>query len=253
MKSYCLLAKYYDSLMNHIDYSKAAGFYLDAARHFGWRGARILDLACGTGSIKLELLKKGYAVDGIDISPDMLAVADKKIYEAGFVPNLICRDMRDFRTAKSYDLIICAFDSLNYLLKETDLEMVFSQVYQSLNEDGLFIFDVHSEYKLKEILGHRTFIHVSDENCYIWQNKYKYKTSICNMKLDIFIRKSNRLYERIEEYHRERFYSPQTLESLLAAQGLQVLGIFGDMKLKKPALRTERLYFVARKQPQPQE
>lgn len=241
------MAAVYDRLMDHVDFPGITDYYLGAARQFGWTGAQILDLACGTGNITLELLKKGYNVWSLDNSEEMLALADQKIFAAGYQPQLIHQDMKNLQMQESFELVISAFDSLNYLLAEKDVARVFSRVHKVMKPGGLFIFDVHSQYKLKVVFGNRTFTYTGEDYAYIWQNEYRHRTGICNMTLDIFISNENNLYRRIREAHRERYYSPQTLEALLVDKEFKVLGIYGEQKYQKPVPRTERLYFVAQK------
>jgi predicted TPR repeat methyltransferase len=247
MKSYGELAKIYDKLMDHIDYAAYTDFYLSLAAKHGWKGRKILDLACGTGNISLELLKQGYEVQGLDISEEMLMVADEKIYGAGFTPRLYRQNMRNFQLMEKVDLVISAFDSLNYLLKEEDLERTFSCVYRALDEHGLFLFDVHSYHKFTHVLGQNTLAYAGDDLCYIWQNNFSGETGICEMNLDIFLREKGAIYRRFQEYHRERYYSEAQLKHLLERNNFTVLAIYDDLKYTAPHPKAERLFYVAQK------
>lgn len=248
MESYRELAGVYDRLMDHVDFDKITDFYLGAARRFGWQGQQILDLACGTGTITLELLKRGFTVTGVDQSQEMLAMADEKIFAAGYQPDLINQNMMKLNLSQQYELVISAFDSLNYLLSERDLERTFSRVQQSLSLGGMFLFDLHSEYKLKEVFGDRTFAYSGEDYAYIWRNHFQVGKGVSHMMLDIFIPSAEGLYQRVEEYHRERYYSSDIITTLCKKTGLKVLAIYGDQKYRKPGVRTERIYYVVQKQ-----
>lgn len=248
MKSYIGLAQVYDQLMDHIDYQSVTDFYLKAARKFGWQGKNILDLACGTGNITLQLLQQGFEVLGLDFSEQMLAIADAKIYQAGFIPHLICQNMKNIKIPSQVDLVLCSFDSINYLVKKEEVQQVFNQVFKQLTKEGFFLFDVNSEYKFKEVLGRETFTLVEDNICYIWQNSFSEKSNLCQILLDIFILKPGGLYERIQEEHQQRYYSPEQLTNMLEIAGFQVLAIYGDQTFRKPDETTKRLFFIARKQ-----
>lgn len=245
MRPYQELAAVYDRLMENYDYSGHTGFFLQLAHQHGWKGRSVLDLACGTGNITLELLKRGYFLQGLDKSTDMLAVADEKIHRAGYSVFLTCQDMRDFILPEEPEMVICALDSLNYLLKEEDLARTFHAVHKVLKPGGLFLFDVHSEYKLKVLLGNRTLFYTGDDTCYIWQNRLA--GDICEMKLDIFIKREAGLYERIEELHRERYYSIEILRRLLTEEGFHVLGFYGDRKISPPERTTKRIFCAAKR------
>jgi len=247
MESYRELAAVYDGLMDHVDFGKITDFYLGAARRFAWEGRRILDLACGTGTIALELLKRGYAVTGVDQSQEMLAIADEKIYAAGYRPELINQDMTKLKLPQQYDMVLCAFDSLNYLLTERELERTFNRVRRCLKPGGLFLFDLHSEYKLKEVFGNNTFTYSGEEYAYIWRNRYQAGKAISHMMLDIFIATADGLYRRAQEYHRERYYDEDAIRRICEKTDFKVLAVYGDQKYRKPKPTTERIYYVVKK------
>lgn len=247
MEIYSELAPFYDLLMSHVNFKGITDFYIKLAKMHNWNGSRILDLACGTGNITLELFRQGYSVTGIDLSQEMLTMAEEKIRSAGFEPDFYCQNMINLQVPERYDLIISAFDSMNYVLREEDLSRVMVRVNEALKPGGLFIFDVHSEYKFKEVFGGNTFTYSGSDYSYIWQNKYDSKKSISSMSLDIFIQVKDDIYRRIEEYHQERCYLPEHLQRLLESSGLGVLAVFGDQKLKRPGPKAERIYFVAQK------
>lgn len=247
MSSYNQLAYIYDSLMNHIDYSEVTEYYIKAAQKHGWQGGIVLDLACGTGNITLELLKKGYTVHGLDNSSDMLSVADEKIYGAGYTPHLFCQDMKDFQVIDKYELVISAFDSMNYLLNEDDVNLTIKNVSEALKDKGFFLFDVHSEYKIKEVLGQNIFTYTDDDIAYIWQNYYSAEEEVCDMDIDVFVSNDDGTYERIREFHQERYYSREELEKILQVNGFETLAVYGDYTMEAPSACTERLFYVSRK------
>ena len=77
MSSYEFLAGGYDERTYDVAYAAWADYI---ERHFrrGIPGKTILDLACGTGSLSVLLAEHGYRVIGVDLSEEMLAVADEK-------------------------------------------------------------------------------------------------------------------------------------------------------------------------------
>ncbi len=247
MTAYFDLARVYDRLMDHLDFSGITDYYLKLAAKHGWPEGKILDLACGTGNISLELKKRGYDVCGVDLSVDMLAVADKKIREAGYMPCLTRQDMRSFCVTQRYAMVLCAFDSLNYIMKEEGLCEVLTRVNEALLPKGLFLFDVHSLYKMKEMIGDNVFTYQSEDLCYIWKNWYLPNEGVCEMQLDIFHTLENGHYERIEEYHKEKYHSQELICRLLKQAGFEFLGVYDGVGLDQPGEKTERLYFVAQK------
>ena len=107
------------------------------------RGARILDLCCGTGQLAEILTDRGYRVIGLDGSAAMIEYARRNAPAAEFV----VADARDFRFAEPFDAVLCMFDSLNHLMEEKDLEQAFRCVSTALDAGGLFAFDLNMEAK----------------------------------------------------------------------------------------------------------
>jgi SAM-dependent methyltransferase len=122
--------------------------------------ARIVDLACGTGTLAIALAKRGYEVVGIDLSPEMLAQARCKRQtedpEQRLTLAWIQDDMRYFLLDPPVDAVLCHYDSLNHLSNESELRGAFLQVAQALKSGGLFAFDLNT------LENYRTFWEGSD-------------------------------------------------------------------------------------------
>ncbi len=101
----------------------------------------ILDISCGTGEL-IKRLKKDYKVMGSDISPQMLAIARRNNPEIKFTLS----DMVDLRLKKKFDLVISAFDSLNYIMDNERLKMVFENIHGLLKPGGFFLFDINTHH-----------------------------------------------------------------------------------------------------------
>ena len=78
MRGYGAFAWYYDELTENVSYQKRADYFLQLIEKFGSSGPIVLDLACGTGSLSMELAQRGCDVIGVDASEDMLSVAQEK-------------------------------------------------------------------------------------------------------------------------------------------------------------------------------
>jgi len=144
MKSYDLLAKYYDKLT--IDQAGVKA-WCDFTKAYAY-GHTLLEVACGSGAITLELVKAGFKVSGFDLSSPMLAIAVTKL--DGLDVALALKDMRDFAYPNQFDTIVCYNDSINYLENEADLKHLFTCVHNQLNEHGRFLFDIHTTERLEE-------------------------------------------------------------------------------------------------------
>ena len=233
-------AQIYDEFMD-MPYEDWADYIRDIWRHFGLLPNLVLDLACGTGSLTAILSKQGYDMIGVDMSEEMLAIARQKDPGTLFLQ----QDMREFELYGTVDAIICACDAINYLTEEGDLERVFKLVANYLNPGGIFVFDINTEYKFKEILADNTFAAVSDDAAYIWENFYDASGKINEYAITCFAN-DGETYRRFEELHIQRAYSADEIQAALAAANLELLAHYHEMTHDEPKADTERIFFVAK-------
>ncbi len=242
MKSYNYFAEIYDDLTENVDYKVRSEYISGFFNSYGLKaGSKILDLACGTGSFALELINKGYSVTGIDKSSEMLTIADNKL--KGKV-SLVNAEMQNFVLTESVDAVICMLDSINHLESENDVNNCFKCVYNSLNKNGLFIFDVNTVYKQNYILADNSFV-FDEENYFLsWDNEPLDNNKV-RILLDIF-NYNGVNYDRYSEEFIETAYDIDCLIRLLTPY-FDVLGIYDDLSLEKPETSSERLYFVCKR------
>ena len=217
MESYTDFAYIYDKLIDQ-DYEKWADYIEEIFKTNDKKPSLVLDLGCGTGNITNILAKRGYDMIGIDISPDMLNVARDKAADGGQDVLYLCQDIREFELYGTVDAIICTLDVLNYITEPEDLKHVFSLVKNYLNPDGIFIFDINTEYKLKNVLGNNTFIYEENGIFYTWENEYD--KNISTQYLTFFAENEDGLYERFDETHVHRAYKTDEIKKMLLENGL---------------------------------
>lgn len=180
---YAVLSEFYDRLMEDTDYDAWASFYIRCFKKYEISPGRILDLACGTGNITLPLAKRGYELTGIDQSAEMLALARKKADEKGLRVCLSEQNIACFDAGGGFEAAICSFDGINYLTKSADVLSCLARVYEALTDGGLFIFDIGTPYKYRNILADRTYDYEYDDLFVSWQNYYCEKNRLCDFYL----------------------------------------------------------------------
>lgn len=246
--TYGRFAYLYDQLMEDIPYAKwqeLVDFYKEK---YQVPGQKLLDVACGTGELSCRFAHQGYDVTGVDLSEDMLAVAMSKSVSQGLHIPFYQQNMADLDVLDTYDFVTIFCDSLNYLTSEEEVIQTFKGVQNHLSEEGLFLFDIHSEYKMESIFKDQTFTHLGDEICYIW-NCFpgEFPLSV-EHELTFFVSDSDGvMYERVEEFHLQRTFPIQQYVDWLALTGFELLHIAGDLDRVQPSEYTERILFVARK------
>ncbi|MBN2299840.1 MAG: class I SAM-dependent methyltransferase [Acholeplasmataceae bacterium] len=147
-----MFARAYDLLMADVDYDKIYKWL----KPYIHKDKMILDAGCGSGYLMLELLRNGYQVMGIDIDTKMLSVANDKLVSNHFKPMLYEHDLRDSLGIK-VDVVLAMFDVINYF---KGIRSVFKNIYQSLNDGGIFVFDV---YKDEIVAAYDQYTEIDDE------------------------------------------------------------------------------------------
>jgi SAM-dependent methyltransferase len=244
---YARFAEVYDLLTQDIPYSKWADYLQSAFLKFGRDPKLVLELGCGTGSMAVELSKRGYEMIAADISSEMLSKACEKARAANTDILFLNQDMREFELYGTVDAVVCLLDSLNYLTSVSDLKKVFSLVHNYLNPGGLFIFDLNTPYKLSRILGNEVFYEVRDDASWIWENTYDCRKRCATFDLTFFVRNPDGLYERFDEIHKERAFKKEEILKALNQTGLKFAGDFGNLSFKSPSPKEERIFYIAQK------
>lgn len=250
MDSYNAFAAYYDDLMEDARYAERCRYILNAAARYHHPLGRTLDLACGTGSLTLLLRQSGVDVFGIDGSVEMLSEAMQKALAAGESVLFVCQDMRALELPEAIDTCVCTLDSLNHLTKAADVQRVFDSVARYMNPGGLFLFDVNTVYKHREILADNVFVMESDRVFCVWQN-FPRERDIVDIALDFFA-EDNGVYKRLCEDFSERAYSDAQLRRMLADAGFEVLAVCGDLTFEAPLPDEQRVIYIARRLPDEQ-
>lgn len=250
MAAYGAFATVYDVFMEEVDYEGWVRHILAVWEKYGaGQLESIVDLGCGTGGAAILLAARGMDVTGVDISPEMLAEADHKARQSGIPLRLVCQDMTELDLGIQADCILSLCDSLNYLTEERDLERAFSGAAAHLKPDGLFLFDMNTEYKFREALGDNIFASAEEGAAYIWENRFDPETKINEYDVSFFIEEEESgLYERVEECHYERAYALEEIRSALEKNGLALLAVYDGYSFAPPAEESERFFFVAGRQ-----
>lgn len=256
-EGYNAIARVYDKLNAEIDYV-AWGDFIERCfdRFLASRPELVLDLACGTGRMTVELAGRGYNMIGVDGSEEMLAVAfERTLSEDGEAslerrPMYLLQDMRRFELYGTVGAVVCCLDSLNYLTGDGDLAECFRTVHNYLDPDGVFLFDMNTPYKFETVYGNNAYIledTVDGAGVYCgWQNAYNEESKICDFYLTLFEERDGG-YAREDEEQHERCYTREQIVSTLEVSGFELLGIFRDYDFSQPEEDTERWYFAARK------
>ena len=247
MEAYSGFAKVYDLFMDNIPYGEWTEYVKELLAEEGIKDGILLDLGCGTGSVTELLAKAGFDMIGIDNSEEMLDIAMEKRYESGLDILYLLQDMREFELYGTVKGVVSICDSMNYILDDEDLLDVFKLVHNYLDNDGIFIFDMNTMYKYREILADNTFAEDREESSFIWENFYDEEEEINQYDLSLFVQEEDGRYRKYEETHLQRAYEQECVEELLKESGLELLHVYDAFTKEEPAEDAQRIYYVCRR------
>ena len=247
MEAYSGFAKVYDLFMDNIPYEEWTDYVKELLAEEGIKDGILLDLGCGTGSVTELLAKAGFDMIGIDNSEEMLDIAMEKRYESGLDILYLLQDMREFELYGTVRGVVSICDSMNYILDDEDLLDVFKLVHNYLDNDGIFMFDMNTMYKYREILSDNTFAEDREESSFIWENFYDEEEEINQYDLSLFVQEEDGRYRKYEETHLQRAYEQNTVEELIKESGLELLHVYDAFTRELPAEDSQRIYYVCRR------
>ncbi|MBQ5561368.1 MAG: class I SAM-dependent methyltransferase [Lachnospiraceae bacterium] len=251
MEAYTGFAEVYDTFMDNVPYEEWCEYLHGLLSEYGVNEGIVVDLGCGTGKITELLAQKGYDMIGIDNAEDMLAIAREKLMDyaeddkrRGIL--YLLQDMREMELYGTVHAAVSICDSMNYILEDEDLLQVFRLVNNYLEKDGLFIFDLNTEYKYKEILGERNICENREDASFIWENYYFEDEQINEYDLTIYVQQEGNLFERMEETHHQRAYKLERVKELLSEAGMKFVAAYDAFTKEPPKADSERIYVIAR-------
>ncbi len=251
---YIELAELYDVFMKDVDYDEWVNIILTLTGKLPI-GAKVIELACGTGNITLRLAKKGLNITALDVSEEMLTEAEKKLSKKDNVNlrkniRFVNQDMRYFDLGNGYEAIFCICDGFNYILTEKELVMVFKKCFDALKAGASLVFDISSIWKLENILGNNSFKENREEYEIYWFNSYDEESRVVELDLTFLMPEKNNdviLYRKFQEHHIQRGYTSNEIKEMLEYAGFQDINVFGTDGISEEREKDERVFFSAKK------
>lgn len=246
-EAYQSFARVYDMFMNDVPYAEWADYVQELLDEYGVKDGLVLELGCGTGSLTEILSARGYDMIGVDNSADMLEIALDKKMESGQDILYLLQDMRGFELYGTVRAVISICDSMNYITEEEELLTVFKLVNNYLDPGGVFVFDLNTLYKYREILGECTIAENRENGSFIWDNYFDEEDDINEYDLTLFIPEGDDgLFRKYEETHYQRGYELDTIKELLEKAGMVYVTAYDAFTKEPPKEDSERIYVIAK-------
>lgn len=239
--AYEYFAQVYDKLMEDFDYDCYTKILIGLFEKYSKKPKSLLDLACGTGEIASNMINNDIDTIAVDISEEMLQVAKSKNQKL----LCLCQDASQLDLYGTVDGAICTLDSLNHITQIEQLQQVFNKVSLFLEKDCLFLFDLNTEYKHKQVLSDNTFVIEKDDVYCVWQNYTE--NNITDIDLDLFIKNKYDGYLRYTEQFSERAYTEKEIKAVVYNSGLEMVDVVDFDTMKRPNKYTQRKIYITRK------
>jgi SAM-dependent methyltransferase len=283
MFAYTGFAQVYDTFMDNVPYDMWTEYLHSLLKEYGINDGLVLELGCGTGNVTRRLSKIGYDMIGIDFSEEMLEIAREKEYLTDYAyeeqeedneenigkdneenieedyntsPILyLNQDMREFELFGTVAAVVCICDGMNYITKEEDLLKVFKLANNYLDNEGVFIFDLNTEYKYKNLLADNVIAENREDCSFIWENYYDNEKKTNEYNMTIFVKQDEEdneeeAFVRFRETHVQKAYSLDTIKNLIKESGMEFVAAYDAFTRMPPNDKSERLYVIAKEKHQ---
>lgn len=215
---YKVFSKLYDKFMEFSDYGAWEKQVEELIEKGSPDGKRLLDIGCGTGELLLRMAKN-YQCDGMDISEEMLKIAQKKLKHREV--KLFLGDMVEFDTGYRYDIMVSLFDTVNHLVSLEELEEHFKSVKNSLNSNGIYIFDVVDREFMETMFPGGVFVDNRKEITCIWEHEIE--EGIDYIDATYFLKNSRGSWERLKESYAKKIFTHTEIEECAIKAGLKMI------------------------------
>lgn len=242
VEPYARLSRYYNEVMDHVDYVTWAKHVKRIAEAHQCKPRRVLDFACGTGTLALRLAEFGYHVIGVDGSEEMIEVAKRRHVRLSRSVEFMAVGMVDVPPVEPVDLAVCLYDSVNYLLKIQEVSKFFDVVHTVLKPGGLFICDLSTEHNSREHFDGYVIEEEVDGAWYKRVGRFDPVEMIQHNRFEIYPYDEKVVYL---ERHQQRVYQVDWFKRELEAHGLHVVAVYHNMTLKEGDETSDRVHIVA--------
>ena len=241
VSAYCSLASIYDFVMRHVDYTHWADHVEGLIVRHQLVPACLIDVACGTASLAVELTKRGYRMNGADACDEMLDVARKKVMDGGYDIGLHHRSFLELEGLDRHDCVLSMYDSVNYLLNHEDVGRMFAHVHSIVHRGGLFIFDVCTE--TNSIRHFRDMREGERGDGFSYTRHSYYKEG---MQYNDFKIRFDNPDREVHELHQQRIYPLKEIEKVIKDSPFELEAAYDGFSFQDPSEDSDRVHFVLR-------
>ncbi len=240
---YTVLATVFDEMMSRVRYKRWAKYVHRILKNENHKKGALLDVGCGTGEFLKYMLKYDYLLSGCDASIGMIEMAKKKLPQLQ-IHHSVLPCLKEI-PKNNYDIVVCLFDTVNYLLDESELIESFQTIYCKMKAPGIFIFDVVTKsYCMQHFQNYLENEVVKKNIAYSRVSEFDANHSIQINYIRIFTQQGV-----FEEIHKQKIYDLQFLKELIIEKTpFHFVNMLDDFSLQQADQNSGRVHFISKKQ-----
>lgn len=237
-RAYDALGACFETLNDDCDYAAWEQFLADYLAPYAFSEG--IDIGCGNGYFTRAMEKRGYRMTGYDVSLPMLNRAKELSAKERLSSEYVLGDMATLCVRRKADFALAINDCVNYLPPEK-CKTAFKRVASCLRKGGAFLFDVSSEYKLREKVANTILADDRDDMTYLCFTALK--GNAVELDVTLFLREADGRFVRRDEKHIQYIHREEELLASLEAAGFAVVAVTGHLGESKVC--SDRLVFLA--------
>lgn len=214
---YKVFSKLYDKFMEFSDYGAWEKQVEELIKEGQPKGKTLLDIGCGTGELLLRMTKN-YQCDGMDLSEEMLKIAQRKLKHREV--KLFLGDMVEFNTGYKYDIMVSLFDTVNHMVSVEELESHLRSVANSLNDEGVYIFDIVDREFMDTMFPGGLFVDNRKDITCIWEHEIE--DGIDYIDATYFLKNSRGSWDKLTELYSKKIFTDAEIEKCSEISGLKI-------------------------------
>ena len=242
--AYNEFAYFYDEFNGEADYDMLYSHIKQELDAHDIKDGIVADLGCGTGELTLMLTQAGYDMIGIDQSEEMLCVVRDKAEQLGLSGKLLLlrQDLLQLDLYGTIRAAVSTFDTFNHI---ADLDKAIANAGFFMEKGGVFLFDMNTPFKHKNILADNVFTFDEEDASCVWCNHYSDDDSRVEINVDIDYRETG---EHFHEKFFEYTYDLETVRRTLEQHGFSLESVCDGETFGQLTDESQRYFFCAVKQ-----
>ncbi|HEY0756779.1 MAG TPA: class I SAM-dependent methyltransferase [Ktedonobacteraceae bacterium] len=215
-------------------------------------GGPLLDLACGTGRVALRMAAQGYQVTGVDIVPEMIALARQKAAERAISVEWVVADARAFSLQRQFPFIFMLCNAWQFFLTRKDQEELLACVREHLQPGGCFLFETRNPtprnlFELHHPKGEQYTTPDGGQLITSQEQEYDHMTQIQHYVRYLTFHRPGGQREEKTLYTDLRYVFPQEMEALLFYNGLQIRASYGSWQQEPLTASSTSMIYVCQR------